>query len=508
MADAQACSVVNGEHVLDELGAGRDGSAWPRPVNLLREVGAPPLTHLDVPPVIGEFAETFAAAGGFDATGVILSATVCAAAALDDGIRLLLPGASSHFESARLWAAIIAPPGVGKSPMEREAQAPLFELHRELLDDDAKGLRQGGSEDDDADNRPRRALLTSDATIDKLSEILADNPRGILYCVDEFDSWLGQHEAFGRDGGNRNRGEWMRLYDGGPHQVDRVRRGSFYVKNWGASVLTATTPAALRRLSRKLSADGLFQRFLTITVQPMRDRDATIPGLVVERARRAYAARIRAVFAHCADLVERPIVRLSGDASSLYEAEERRLRPLVTAATNISDGFAAHVAKHPGMLARVALTFHAIGDEILTDDGVPRHPCTANVSAATMQLAVRFMRAAYRHAYAVHAGILADGAPIELARAVARSVLADKMPTFNRREITHACRAFRTASDWQRANALATLEDFGWIEGDALTAAHGSRFAVNPRVHAQFEEEAEQHIERRRQIREALHGNE
>ena len=97
---------------------------------------------------------------------------------------------------------------------------------------------------------PQKARFTSDSTIDKLSELLADNPRGLLYCVDEFDFWLGQHEAFGRESGGRNRGEWMRLYDGGPHQVDRVKRGSFFVKNWGASVLAATTPATLTRLAR------------------------------------------------------------------------------------------------------------------------------------------------------------------------------------------------------------------------------------------------------------------
>ena len=37
-----------------------------------------------------------------------------------------------------------------------------------------------------------------------------------------------------------------------------------------------------------------------------------------------------------------------------------------------------------------------------------------------MLLAVRFMRVAYRHAYAVYTDILGDGAPIELARAIAR----------------------------------------------------------------------------------------
>jgi hypothetical protein len=503
MTNSQTAA-VRGNGFLDERWAKLNGKDWPAPINLLREVGAPPLTRDDVPSVIGQFAEALATAGGFDATGIIVSATVCAAAVIDDGIRLLLPGASSHFQSARLWAATIAPPGAGKSPMQRAALAPIFEIHRDLFHEsehEGAAAKEGNTE-----RVPRRALFTSDCTVDKLSEILSDNPRGILYSVDEFDSWLGQHEAFGRESGSRNRGEWMRLYDGGPHQVDRVRRGSFFVKNWGASVLTATTPTALRRLSRKLQADGLFQRFLVFTVRPMRDRDRNVLSMEVDHARSAYEARIRALFAHSADLTEPPIVRLSADAAACYEAEERRLRPLIEAAIHVSEGFAAHVAKHPGMLARVALVFHAIGDDVLTDDGVPRHPCAANVTGSTMQLAVRFMRLAYRHAYAVYTDVLGDGAPIELARAIARSILADRMPTFNRREISHACKGFRRATDWQRANALSTLEDFGWVEGDTLMPMHGSRFVVNPQVHAEFADEAERHIERRRQIREALSG--
>jgi hypothetical protein len=294
--------------------------------------------------------------------------------------------------------------------------APIYDIHRELVTANGDGAShpQAGAE-----RIRRRALITSDSTIDKLSELLADNPRGILYCVDEFDSWLGQHEAFGRESGARNRGEWMRLYDGGPHQVDRVKRGSFYLPNWSASVLTATTPAALLRLSSKLSADGLFQRFLVIAVEPMVERDRTVPHVAVESARRAYNDRIRAIYAHSADFVERPIVRLSGDASAMYEAEERRLRLLIESAETINEGFAAHVAKHVGMLARVALTFHGASDD-LGGPGECRHPCALNISTETMSLAIRFMRRAYQHAFAIYSDCLGRSSPMDLAKAMAR----------------------------------------------------------------------------------------
>jgi hypothetical protein len=480
------------------------GDGWPKPINLFRGLAATSLTVDDVPHVIGEFAVQFARAGGFDPTGALVAGVVACAAAVDDGIRLRVPGASGHFQSARLWGAVIGSPGAGKSPAQRALLAPIYSIHRDLVGDNVRQRESVKGEE----RTPVHAAFTSDCTIDKLSDILTDNPRGILYAVDEFDSWLGQHDAFGREGGGRNRGEWMRLYDGGPHQVDRVSRGSYYVPNWGASVITATTPAALRRLARKLSADGLFQRFIVFTVGPMQDRDRNIPSLSVESARRIYDARIRAIYGHRADLVEKPIVRLSGGAAELYEAEERRLRLLVESAESINEGFAAHVAKHAGMLGRVALTFHAASDDILTDDGAPRHPCAANVSGSTMALAIRFMRRAYQHAFAVYTDCLGASSPMDTAKAIARSILADGLESFNRRDLTHKCRAFRDGAEWQRTEALRTLADFGWIDGDTLLPEHGGRWSVNPQVHMLFADERERARERRETTRAALQGDE
>ena len=503
-AELEAESFDPGEDAPSRIAPGGKSESWPHPLNIFRGVAAPPLTAADVPPSLGGYAQQFANAGGFDPTGAIASSVVTCASAVDDGIRLLLPGASSHFQSARLWGALIGPPGAGKSPQQRALLAPIQAIHRDLIADNER-LRKGAEGTEDT--VPHRALFTSDCTIDR-PELLADNPRGMLYCVDEFDSWLGQHEAFGRESGARNRGEWMRLYDGGPHQVDRVRRGSFYVKNWGASLLTATTPAALTRLAKKLSADGLFQRFLVFTVRPMQDRDRDVQSFSVDGARRAYEDRIRAIYAHGADLVEHPIVRLSPGATTLYEAEEHRLRVLVESAEAIGESFAAHISKHAGMLARVTLAFHAASEDLLTDDGLPRHPCAANVSAETMRLAVRFMRRAYQQAYVIYGRCLGAGSPLELTTAMARSILADALDSFNRREITFKCRAFRSAPEWQRIEALRTLEDFGWIEGDTLLPEHGGRWRVNVRVNSMFQTERDRARERRATLRAALQPDE
>ena len=114
LEERAALAAADGRAMMDARG---DGSGWPTPINFLSGLAAPPLTTANVPPVIGEYADRFARAAGFDVTGAIVAGVVACAAVIDDGIRLLLPGASGHFESARLWAASIGGPGVGKSPM-------------------------------------------------------------------------------------------------------------------------------------------------------------------------------------------------------------------------------------------------------------------------------------------------------------------------------------------------------------------------------------------------------
>lgn len=123
-----------------------------------------------------------------------------------------------------------------------------------------------------------------------------------------------------------------------------------------------------------------------------------------------------------------------------------------------------------------------------------------------MQLAIRFMRRAYQHAYVIYGECLGAGSPMDLARAMARSILADQKESFNRREITHHCKAWRGATEWQRKAALSSLEDLGWIEGDVVPQLRGGRWLVNPRVHALFASEAEAARERRKQVRDAIRG--
>ena len=449
------------------------------PVDILRPMAAPPLCADDVPAVLARLADVQARATGWDVSIMLAAGVGAACAALSDDVRLCVAPSSGWFESARLWVAIVAGPGAGKSPGSKVMLAPIFAMHRE-------GVAQWLAEhkDDDEPGTPP-ALYTSDATTEALAETLRGTPRGLLYFVDELESWLASHDAY-RAGAGKDRGEWLRLYDGGPHQVNRIRRGAFFVPNWGCSLLSATTPAALRKLAPKLPDDGLLQRLLLVIARPSTLPEGAVMSLHTRQAEAEWDRALRRLYAAPAG-----VVRLSREAREAFEHERADLHRLTLAFEDSHPALASHMAKRAAMLARLALVFHALTAESVASD----------LGGATMQQAARFLRRQERHAMAVYGSMLGADTGMALARDIARAILASRLEAFNRRELTPRCKAFRGADEPARHAALTLLGDCGWLSPDSRTLGHGATWRVDPRVHEHFAEHGEAARQRRELVR-------
>lgn len=459
------------------------------PLDILRPLTAPPLLADDVPPVLGRFADAFARASGFDVSIMLAAGIGAACAMLSDQVRVAVQPRSSWFESARLWIAIVGGPGAGKSPGTKAALAPVFELHRELI---AK-WRKEHAEAKDAPPMP--LLYVTDATTEALADALKGSSRGLLYWADELEAWLGQHDAY-RSGAGKDRGEWLRLYDGGPHQVNRVTRGAFFVENWGVSLISATTPAALRKLAPKLPDDGLIQRVLLVSASQLREPDAAMLRTETTGPRDAWALTLRA-------LHDRPActVRLSSEARAAHEKESTEMRRVCAAFEDSHPALASHIAKRPGMLARLALVFHAIENAHAFELG--------DVSPEAMTMAIRFLRRQERHAFAAFDVLAQADTGMALARDIARSILASELHEFQRGDLSHACRRFRDAGEPARQAALTVLADCGWIAPQSrLTPfAYGGSWTVNPAAHEHYAEQGAAMRARREYVRERFRGD-
>lgn len=200
-----------------------------------------------------------------------------------------------------LWGAIIGIPSIKKSPALNAAMAPMASLEREaekefkenkakaevdkiefesrkkiikselekaIKDDNEEAIELLRSklmflEKEETPAKSKR-YKTNDTTVEKLQELLTDNPRGLLQYNDELMGFLASLEKEGREG---TRAFYLEAWNGwskNPYQTDRIMRGSNSC-NPCISVLGAIQPSKLRIYLRntldKIGNDGFIQRF-------------------------------------------------------------------------------------------------------------------------------------------------------------------------------------------------------------------------------------------------------
>jgi hypothetical protein len=135
------------------------------------------------------------------------------------------------------------------------------------------------------------------------------------------------------------------------------------------------------------------------------------------------------------------------------------------------------------------------------------HPASTKVSEDTVRLAIRFMRKVFLHALAIYGDCISASvdAPIEIARAAARSILADAVTEFNRSDLRRKSKPFaKLRSRRQQEEILELLQDYGWIAPIGNSDVHGARWEVNPKVHTLFASEGEAHRRLRATIKERI----
>lgn len=454
------------------------------PRNFLNTAVAPVLDLANVPAPIAAFAHACSTAYGFDQSGLVMAAITAAAAMADDEYQLeVMP---RWYVSARLWTVMIGKSASGKSPMLKMSTAPVKAKHNELAIEYemlCSSLEAGEP------RPPRPALYTSDATIEALSERLNDNERGMLMLTEEFSSWIGGIDSSGNGQAAKNRGNWLQLYDGGPYQIDRILRGSILVKNWGASILTASTPSGLADQMKHLPEDGLIQRFIPVIIGPMNhgaDGDASVAQDNWKRA-------LFWIYEHTSQY---KVIQFSAEARQLFMRTKGELGRMAEATDDISSGLASHVSKHTEMIARVALVFH------LFEVGPP-----ATLSAATLQKAVNLMAQLRSHSVALFTDILGASPATDIARALARSLAAaapDQTQVIGRDWMTQHCRAFEKAKDDRvRREAVQLLEDLDWLRdtGKGNYGGWPKRFEVNRNIFRLYAREGEVHRAKRAAVK-------
>jgi hypothetical protein len=483
---------------------------WEQPLNFFGKLVALPFGSAHVPASLGSYPAAYAIQTGIDFGIALGGALATAASALDDAFQIVADEPTGYWQSARLWILALAPSGSGKSPAQAHMLAPLDAIARaelalyEKRSATAKNQLQAGTDTGEAERLSRPRIIVRDTTIEALSEVLRDTPRGVLIATDEIVSWLGSMDAYRGKSGSRDRGEWLRLFDGGSHTIERIQRGSINIPNWGCSILTATTPVALSKLAKLLPEDGLLQRFIAI-VSP-RQQDG-VPVENIESIRGEYEKLIERLYRLAplptSRVTSRGKIHMTPAAKSAFQTWRRENRREQEGFESVDPGLAAHVAKHPSFALRLALLFHC-ADTLAGEDHADAHPENLEVTEECMRLAFRFLKRAQNHALALYLSLKGESEVMSLARKAAKTILARNLSTFARRDLV-GNGTFRGVDPRRQDEALRLLEDLCWVRpADRSNSTRPSQFDVNPGVRSKFSALAAEERERRLRVKEAI----
>jgi hypothetical protein len=366
-----------------------------------------------------------------------------------------------------LWGMVVAPPGFLKSPALKEAVSPLLTLDNEAIAEfkkqepqfaakmfsiqsKIKGLK--GRIEAKFQNHPKThkqtddlsledlekklaeaeaelkkekktcpRLTTSDATIEKLGELLEENPDGLFVFRDELYGFLIGLEKQGRES---DRPFYLEAWNGNsPFIVDRIGRGSKHIEALCLSLLGGIQPERLGDYFSKVmdsdsADDGLFSRF-QMTVFPLfpkkwklvdRYPDSLAKSKATEIFKKIREMDFRGLLTGSQDI---PATHFTEEAQLLFNNWMSQMENRIRSGEIESPAWIAHLAKYRSLMPSLALSFQVI-------DFASGNTNSLEVSLEAAQSAASFCEFLEAHGKKVYSGMLHPG--VQAAHALAKRI--------------------------------------------------------------------------------------
>lgn len=303
---------------------------------------------------------------------------------------------------ANLWGGVIGRPGLLKTPAILEPLRPLQALEaaageayqaaltdwkaRQLVAKELEKvvggkIREALKEGHDAthiaeelvgDEEPppvRRRYLVNDSTVEKLGELLNQNPHGLLVFRDELTGLL---RSLDREGAEGARAFYLEAWNGtGRFIYDRIGRGTIEIEAACVSLLGSIQPGPLAHylkavLEGGVGDDGLIQRFQLLVWPDVtvawKDIDEPPKGdakakayEVFDRLNRLDPAALGADGEEAPGAV--PSLRFAPDAQEVFTEWRTQLEHRLRG-TDDPPALQAHLAKYRSLVPSLALLIH------------------------------------------------------------------------------------------------------------------------------------------------------
>jgi len=469
---------------------------WPEPVDLWARFEEPELPEGLLPLTIEMFSRRQANIMGADAAGLAMASLAVCATAIPDSIELQVKRNDPTWrEHARLWVALVGPPSRKKTPVFKAAMAPLRTIDNQLMRaylQQSEEYEQLSKDDKKGTPKPRqRRLIISDTTIEAAQEVMMDSPDGVLSEQDELSGWFGSMDRYNTKGGG-DRAFWLKAFNGGTYNLNRIGRGAKQIANLSISLLGGIQPEPMRKFASESVDDGLLQRMLPVILRPStvgldlaQDQSAEDYGRLVPEL---HGLRNRG----------HVVLHFSDGARAIRDRLEAEHLELSMALESVSPKLAAHYGKYDGIFARLCLIWHCIESAYRE---LP-HDISEDTARRVADFMADFIRPS---AIAFYAGTLGMSAGHEELISLASLIVAKGMGEISARDVQRSGQTMKHVTAEHFRQIAEKLEAFGWVErGEPKPKSNTPRWIVNPRVFAMFEDRAELEMARRAAARDAL----
>jgi putative DNA primase/helicase len=385
-------------------------------------------------------------------------------------------------EVGNLWGGIVASPGMMKSPVIAAIMQPLTQIERlwrmdyqaacdgyeveiqmKELQETAwkhsvvaahKKGKSPPSRPDLSITKPcEKRLIINDATPEKLHEILAGNPAGVIMYRDELAGWLARLDEEGHGG---EREFWLMCWNGNlPYSIDRIGRGSVHGDHCCTSIIGGIQPARLRNylidaLHDGPQNDGLFQRFQILIYPDNLDQwhyiDRPPNGEAIVTAEAIYDRLVQL------DVEQARQFTFDAEAQQLFIAWLTELEGKLR--SDIHPALVSHLAKYRGLMPRLSLLFE------LADNSDPE---AVTVSLCHAQQAAAMCEYLESHARRIYSMVISPErqAAAELGTRLKQGWRRDAGQFTVRDIYNNGWRGLGTPEAVRKV--LPILEDAGWI---------------------------------------------
>ncbi len=288
------------------------------------------------------------------------------------------------------WGIIIGRPSAMKSPCMKEALKPLYTLEQEFSNNYAQeqeqyeinveileaesdksilsrkikiGDRVGAEQsikdrNNQVKQKPiRKRIIVNDSTVEKLGELLNDNPNGLLMVRDELSGWISH---LNKEDNQSERAFYLQCFDGdGRYTYDRIKRGTIEIANCTLSIIGGIQPNKITPLIRGAifgaKDDGLVQR-LQLSVWPDEHQNWSWQDYIPNT--QAYQKYNKAIL-DLYNLNCKNHLSFSTDAQQMFIEWMNEIQQLARS-EDIHPVLESHLLKMPKTIAGLALLFELI----------------------------------------------------------------------------------------------------------------------------------------------------